>query len=164
MKSIKEVLSSKRGRIGFTIVVLVLGVLLFSSIQKCHAEGLGVSVAKEVTHDEATIAGFVDYTAPSWSVYVGQWDSAQFTKDRNMVVVGAEYRAHLGPIFAGLGVAHLNQLTALNGTKDNFSLTIGYSSSFGDLFCRHFSHASMFGIEPDKANGGWNLCGGRWGF
>lgn len=164
MKTLRNIFSSKRGRIGFTIVALVLTVTLLGLVNQCHAEGIGISVTKEVTHDEATLAGFLDYTAPSWSVYVGQWDSARFRTARNMHTVGAEYRTTLGPVFAGLGAAYLNQLTPLNGTRANFSLTIGVHLTSADIFCRHTSHASMFGIAPDKANGGWNWCGGRIGF
>lgn len=161
MKKLQAILSSKRGRIGFTIVALVLAVILLSIVNKCHAEGIGISVTKEVTHDESTLAGFLDYTAPSWSAYVGQWDSARFRTARNMHAVGAEYRTHLGPVYAGLGAVYLNQLTPLNGTRPNFSFTVGMRLWSATVFCRHMSHASILGIAPDKPNGGWNWCGGR---
>lgn len=159
MKTLKDILTTKRGRIGFTIVALVLVVVLFGTIQRCRADGFGVAVAKEVTHDEATLAGFLDYTAPTWAVYVGQWDSARFRTDRNVRTAGAEYRAHLGHVYAGLGAAYVDQLTPLNGTRANFSLTIGYDFGAIDAFCRHQSHGSQLGLAPDKANGGWNWCG-----
>jgi len=163
MKSIKEILSSKRGRIGFAIVIAVVVIMALSFfIKPAHADGVGLSLATEITHDKRTRAGFIDYTGSFYSVYYGQWNSNEFNGTTR--TAGAEYRRHFGNIFAGLGVAVLDQTTALNGTNDNFSLTVGYSFKYADAFCRHFSHGSQLNIAPDRANGGWNFCGGRWGF
>jgi hypothetical protein len=57
-----------------------------------------------------------------------------------------------------LGVAHLSEVTKINGTKTNFLLGLRYvASKTISLELLHFSHGSALGIEQDKSNSGWNL-------
>ena len=156
-----DIISTPRGRIGLGVIIvaIVILVLSFCAAVPARAEGFGLGVTKEVTHDESTLAVFLDYTAPFWSAYAGRWNSDQFGGVTNLI--GAEYRRHLGPLFAGIGAAWLDQLTPLNGTQWNFSVTIGWDFGPVQALCRHTSHGRQLGIEPDKPNGGWNWCGGR---
>lgn len=161
-KYFKTIWKNPRGRIGIGFVIAMIVIMGLSWCSFARAEGFGLSVMKEVTHDENSFAGFVDYTTPSWSTYVGQWRSDRFGGDTRLA--GAEYRRHLGPLFAGIGAAWLDQLTPLNGTLWNFSVTVGWDFGRAQALCRHISHASLLGIAPDKPNGGWNFCGGRFEF
>jgi hypothetical protein len=158
----KQILDNPRGRLGLWMVIVAVILMVLSFCTTARAEGFGISAMKEVTHDEATYAGFIDYTAPAWSAYVGQWRSDRFGGRTRLA--GAEYRRSLGPLFAGIGTAWLDQTTPLNGMQWNFSITIGADLGWADLLCRHISHASMLGIAPDKPNGGWNWCGAHLSF
>jgi len=166
MKSIKEILSNSRGRIGFAITVIALVLVLFGTLRQCHAAEFGITGLMEVTHREGSYAGFVDLTGQSWSVYGGQWRSIEFPGDNGPItkVAGGEYRTHIGQFYGGVGLAYLTQLTPLNGTQLNFSLTAGLDLGPFDLLCRHISHGSQLGIAPDKPNASWNWCGVRFGF
>lgn len=157
----REVLTSSRGRVGFGLVLLALVIAGLSFCGTARA-GVGLTAMKEITHDESTPALFIDYTAPRWSAYAGQWNSRQFGGDTR--VMAAEYRFHVGPFFAGIGPAYLDQITALNGTRLNFSVTVGVQWRRWAALCRHYSHGRQLGIAEDKDNGGWNFCGGRRGF
>lgn len=156
--------SSKRGYIGLIIVVVAVIIILLSLFAShANADGPGVMVAREMTHDEGTNAVYVDYTGSFYSGYIGRWNSEQFGGASNIIAL--EYRRALGPCFAGIGPSYIDQTTSLNGTQWNFSISIG-CGKIGpfDVIARHSSHGSVLGIAEDKPNGGWNFVGLRMGF
>ena len=60
----------------------------------------------------------------------------------------------------GLGVTWIDTRTNLNGTRWEFTGSLGYAltpRSFIEY--RHHSHGAKLGIENGVPNGGWNFLG-----
>ncbi len=55
----------------------------------------------------------------------------------------------------GIGAIYLYQTNQKTGTNWNITTTLRYRS----IIYRHISHGSLFGIEPNKANAGYNFVG-----
>lgn len=65
----------------------------------------------------------------------------------------------------GIGVAHINRVTPMNGTLWNFGLHVRYAiDKDWSIVLDHYSHGSALGIAQDKSNRGWNLLGVSYGF
>jgi hypothetical protein len=94
--------------------------------------------------------------APSWSHRIPAEMSEWKLDSLNYVAADREF---CGTNWCGsLGIAHLSELTKINGTKTNFLLGIRYViNPEWSLELLHFSHGSMLGIEKGKSNSGWNF-------
>lgn len=160
------------------VIVAWITLLLFASVMlsgKAKADELDIraSVGFEALHAQ----GYWTYgvrvgqdggygvrlgqlRAPSWSHRIPQEITAvkpEWKLDSlNYVAVDKEW---CGSNWCGtLGLAHLSELTKINGTKANFLLGVRYKmTEQHSIELMHFSHGSMLGIEKEKSNAGWNL-------
>lgn len=76
------------------------------------------------------------------------------------MLLGADYRWRDNRWHYGAGIVWIDDKNALNGTRFNFDLSLGYDLSprFGVLF-HHISHFRAAGIREGRANDGWNMLG-----
>lgn len=99
----------------------------------------------------------------NWGAKLGLWGhtGSEVHPSGPTVLVGVDYMLTFwGKLRGGFGLAWIDSVNNVNGTRWNFDMTLAYDLS-DRVFVeyRHQSHGAVLGIEKDAPNGGWNVAG-----
>ena len=103
----------------------------------------------------------------TWGAKLGVWAHSDSNVGREPpnVFIGVDYMLKIWNWRAGIGVAWIDKVNRMNGTRWNLDMTLAYDLS-DRVFVeyRHQSHATVLGIRRGAPNGSWNIVGLGWYF
>jgi len=104
----------------------------------------------------------------TWGARLGFWarGGADIRPHAPNVLVGADYMLTFWKKWrGGAGIAWIDDVNNVNGTRWNFDFTVAYDlSERAFVEYRHQSHGAIFGISRHSSNGGWNIVGAGYAF
>jgi hypothetical protein len=104
----------------------------------------------------------------TWGARLGVWahEGAHVRPHAPSVLVGTDYMLTFEKKFrAGAGIAWIDDVNSINGTRWNFDFTLAYDLServFVEY--RHQSHGAVLGLSDRSPNNGWNVIGAGYAF
>ncbi len=124
--------------------------------------GLRLSVGTDMFRSPGTLMVNGRYGG-TWGARLGFWahGGSDIRPHAPNVLVGADYMLTFWKKWrGGAGIAWIDNVNNVNGTRWNFDFTVAYDlSELVFVEYRHQSHGAFFGISSDTPNGGWNFIG-----
>ena len=126
--------------------------------------GLRLSAGVDVLRAPGSIAASGRYGG-TWGARLGAWaySNSRVGKEPPNVLIGVDYVLTRKKWRGGLGVAWIDKVNLMNGTRWNLDMTLAYDLS-DRVFVeyRHQSHAAILGVRTDAPNGSWNILSLGW--
>jgi len=126
--------------------------------------GLRLSAGVDVLRAPGSIVASARYGG-TWGARLGAWaySSSSVGEEPPNVLIGVDYVLTRKKWRGGIGIAWIDKVNLMNGTRWNLDMMLAYDLS--DRFYieyRHQSHASILGFKTDAPNGSWNILSLGW--